>query len=63
MTYYVLVISGVIKTNLNENSLIENISIIISNYDSLSQSDVKNFKEKLNCKMYFEKIFKKQTTI
>lgn len=46
-----------IASNLNGNSLVENISKIISNYDNLSQSAVKSFKEELNCNLYYDHFF------
>lgn len=46
------------STELDEESLIKNISDIILNYDSLSQNAADTFNEELNCDTYFDKIFK-----
>lgn len=50
-----------IGTDLKEDSLFKNISYIINDYDHLSQSAVKSFKEELNCNIYFDKLFKDLT--
>ncbi len=46
-----------IATDLDENSLITNISKIVSNYEILSQRAINSFKEELNCDRYFKEIF------
>ena len=52
-----------VPADLQEESLVNSISNIIKDYDKLSESAVKSFKEELNCNIYFDPLLEKITAI
>lgn len=46
-----------IPTQLDQESLLSNIEKVIENYEKLTQSAIKSFKNELNCNIFFDKIF------
>lgn len=47
-----------VPTKLDDDSLLQNISYVVENYDALSTGAISSFKTELSCNNQFDKIFK-----